>query len=104
MQQCPKCPLPGPGAGSPSGDAAADSMSQQQGQKNQVFLISQISLPCFKAEGYLGLISCNISSHVGIITTFNSGFNRFLTDIDIYIVHRNKMLFEMEKTPMPFNS
>lgn len=61
-QHCPKCLLPGPRAGSPSRDLAAGSTSRQQGQnKNQIFFIAQISLPCFKAEGYLGLISCNIA-------------------------------------------
>lgn len=55
-QHCPERPLPSPGASSPGG-----ATSQQQGwEKNQVFFISQISLPCFKAERYLGLISCNI--------------------------------------------
>ena len=74
-------PAPGeaavPGAPAPR---AADSTSPQQGwENNQGFFVSQLFLPCFKAEGYLGLISCNIalsiSSHGGITTTFNSGFN-----------------------------
>lgn len=37
----------------------------------------------------------NISSHVGIITAFNSGFNS--SYCYIYMVHWNKMCFEMEK-------
>lgn len=45
----------------------------------------------------------NVSSHVGISQHLTL-VSMVLTDIYIERIHRNKMLFEMEKSPMPFNS
>lgn len=104
-------PPPLPWGWHPSGHVATGHRSQQWDSRRTIlFLIAQIFPSLFQSRRIFGLnflqfcTRGNTSSHVGISSTFNSGFNSSYRYIYIYIVHRNKTLFEMEKTLLPFNS